>query len=123
MFSIKGKTFQFSMDDCVMRSENNICPIISGDESIKCKCNDIKKELVESNFVINDHIPEVVYHTKCKHYSCNDGQHRICVAGHMGKEIRINMCRENDVMCGFCDKWQKNISENETKVSIFIESF
>ena len=118
MFSIKGKTFQFQMSDC-HKIKTGICPIESGTEDIYCECNNLKKELMESDFVMNGNIPEVVYHTECGHYSCIDGQHRICIAGKMGRELEIidagNAAGEKCAVC-------YNIP-NETECVSFLEKF
>ena len=45
--------------------------------------------MIEKNFVMEDHIPEIAYYEKCGHYSCDDGQHRVCIAGKMGIEIQM----------------------------------
>ena len=88
MFIIKGKTFQFNMSDCY-KVITGVCPIETGNDSIECRCNELKRELIESNYVQKDNVPIIFHHKECGHYSCNDGQHRICIAGKMGKNIEI----------------------------------
>ena len=43
IFTIKGNTFQFSLPDC-NKIITGICPIETKDDTIRCSCNEIKKE-------------------------------------------------------------------------------
>ena len=39
---------------------------------------------------------------RCGHYQNGQGQHRICIAGHLGLEIKVIIDSVKDKDCGYC---------------------
>lgn len=121
MFSVKGKIFNFDLDDCY-KIKSGICPIETGDDSIDCVCNVLKKELLETNFIMTNRkaIPSICYYSKCGHYACDGGQHRICIAGKLKHDIEIEYnIAHHDMLCTVC----ANLSTTAGDCISYLEKF
>ena len=90
-FNPKGKTFYFNLPDCAqIQHEGFICPIMAGQRDVDCCCVSILKELEEHDFQQHGNLPFVIYNEDTNTYSTIDGQHRICIALHLGMDIMVD---------------------------------
>ena len=56
--------------------------------------------------------PVYLYKYKCGHYQTGQGQHRICIAGHLGLEIKVIINVIKDKTCDYCTNPENFILKN-----------
>ena len=119
IFSMEGKGFQFNMSDC-HKVKYGFCPIEQGYFDTLCRCTELLQELERTNWVFDGNLPIVVYHKDCGHFSCVDGQHRLCIAGKLHKEVEIEkVCDAAWGICSYCEPLGPDTTDCKTFLEVF----
>lgn len=111
--SIKGKSvcFNFFSKNCFEQA-SGICSLIAEEDFKKQFINLEEKatpghcpkilELMQKPKPKSKLFPVYLYKYSCGHWQNGSGQHRICIAGHLGLEIKVKFGKVNDKPCGYC---------------------
>lgn len=121
-FSPKGKKYYFNNanEDFCYKTRNGVCSLDLPEEEVRLipseeypgeddvnYCRNIYKSIIEKG----QKYPVFLCRNKCGHYTFDDGQHRMCIAGKKGLRLRAEIS-ENDSNCYVCYR------ENKIKESI-----